>query len=52
MNTLSPDRMGGVASATCALHCLVLSVTPALVTLLGLEFLAQEVFEWASSPPP
>ena len=45
MNTLSLDRMGGVASATCALHCLVLSVAPALVTFLGVEFLAQEVSE-------
>ena len=46
MNTLSLDRLGGVASATCALHCLLLTLAPALVTLLGVEFLAHEVFEW------
>ncbi|MEM6926710.1 MAG: MerC domain-containing protein [Myxococcota bacterium] len=40
------DRFGSVASATCAIHCLSLSVAPALISLLGLGVLASELFEW------
>tara|TARA_B100000029_G_scaffold397403_1_gene395684 strand:- start:205 stop:582 length:378 start_codon:yes stop_codon:yes gene_type:complete len=40
------DRTGSVASATCAAHCLILSAAPALLSLLGLEFLRHEAFEW------
>ena len=43
-NTL--DRMGSIASAACALHCLVLTVAPAAVAVLGLELLREEAFEW------
>ena len=47
MDMVWMDRLGGVASATCAVHCLVLSFAPALVALLGLELFADELFEWA-----
>ena len=40
------DPLGSVASAACAVHCFVLMVAPAVVALLGLEFLANEAFEW------
>ena len=40
------DRFGSVASATCAVHCAVMSVAPAVVSLLGLGVLAHEAFEW------
>ncbi len=40
------DRTGSVASATCAAHCLLLSAAPALLSLLGLEFLRNEALEW------
>lgn len=46
MNPVWMDRMGGVASATCALHCVTLAAAPALVSLLGVEFLRHEAFEW------
>jgi hypothetical protein len=47
MNTVVFDRLGSVASATCALHCLTMALAPALVTLLGVEFLAGEAVEWS-----
>jgi hypothetical protein len=40
------DRLGGVASLACALHCAVFGLAPALVTLVGLELFAGEAFEW------
>ena len=40
------DRMGSVASASCALHCLTLSLAPALLGVLSIEFLANEAVEW------
>jgi hypothetical protein len=40
------DRLGGVASASCAAHCLTMSLAPALVAFLGAEFLASEALEW------
>ncbi len=46
MTSLWMDRFGSVASAACAAHCLLLSVAPALLSLLGLELLANEAFEW------
>lgn len=41
------DRFGGFASATCAAHCLIMGFAPALISVIGLEFLANEVYEWA-----
>lgn len=43
------DRLGGVASAACAVHCLALSAVPALIPMLGLGVLSHEAFEWAFS---
>jgi len=41
------DRFGSVASAVCAIHCLLLSLAPWLISALGLGVLANESFEWA-----
>ena len=46
MTSLWMDRLGGLASATCALHCLLMAFAPALVPLLGLSMLRGEAFEW------
>lgn len=46
MNSVVFDRLGSVASASCALHCLTMALAPAVVTLLGVEFLANEAVEW------
>ncbi|MEO0600408.1 MAG: MerC domain-containing protein [Myxococcota bacterium] len=46
MSSLWLDRLGSVASATCAVHCVSLSFAPALISLLGLGVLASELFEW------
>lgn len=46
MNPVILDRMGSLASASCALHCLTLSIAPAIVAVLGLDFLANEAVEW------
>lgn len=46
MNTLWMDRLGSLASATCAAHCFVLAALPSLISVLGLEVLAHEGFEW------
>ncbi|MEM1414225.1 MAG: MerC family mercury resistance protein [Myxococcota bacterium] len=46
MTRVALDQLGGVASATCALHCVVMSFAPALLPLLGLGVLAGEAFEW------
>ncbi len=46
MASTALDRLGSVASASCALHCLTLSLAPAVVGLLGVEFLANEAMEW------
>lgn len=46
MNDLTLDRAGGVASALCALHCLTVSLAPALIGLIGAGFLRSELFEW------
>jgi hypothetical protein len=40
------DRLGGAASLACAVHCGLVGLAPALPTLLGLGFLAGELFEW------
>lgn len=41
------DRLGGIASATCAVHCLVLSLAPVGVSILGAGGLAHPAVEWA-----
>lgn len=41
-----PDRFGGLASAVCAVHCLLLAFLPSVLPLLGLGFLANETYEW------
>ncbi len=46
MSTPWVDRLGGAASLACAVHCGLFGLAPALVTLVGLEFLAGEAFEW------
>ncbi|MEN0065513.1 MAG: MerC domain-containing protein [Myxococcota bacterium] len=46
MKTLWMDRLGSMASAVCTLHCLALALAPALISVLGLSFLANEAFEW------
>ena len=46
MNITWTDRLGSVASATCAAHCFLLSVLPSLISALGLTVLAHEAFEW------
>ncbi len=40
------DRLGGVASLSCALHCGLMGFAPGLITLLSLEGLRNEAFEW------
>lgn len=40
------DRLGGLASALCAVHCGVGALLPALLPTLGLGFLAGETTEW------
>jgi len=47
MTTPWLDRLGGVASMACAVHCGLLAFAPAVVTLVGLDMLAGEAFEWA-----
>ena len=46
MNPVLFDRMGSVASASCALHCLTFAVAPAVAGALGIGFLANEKVEW------
>ena len=46
MNPLTLDRLGSVASASCAIHCLTMALAPALVAILGIEILASEAVEW------
>lgn len=46
MASTALDRIGSVASASCALHCLTLSLAPALLGVLSIEFLANEAVEW------
>jgi uncharacterized membrane protein (UPF0136 family) len=46
MNDAWIDRIGGLASVTCAVHCGIFSFAPALVAVLGIEALAHEGFEW------
>jgi len=41
------DRLGTVASSTCALHCVAMALAPALLPLVGLGFLHDERAEWA-----
>ena len=47
MHSVWMDRLGGVASTACALHCLTMSFAPALLGFFGINFLANEAFEWA-----
>lgn len=46
LNLTWMDRFGTFASASCAAHCIVLSAAPTLLSVLGLEFLRNELFEW------
>jgi len=46
MNTEWLDRLGGTASAACALHCLSLALAPAIITLFGLNHAAHGTLEW------
>ena len=47
MQSVWMDRFGSAASTACALHCFTMSFAPALLGVLGISFLANEVFEWA-----
>ena len=40
------DRLGSLASASCAAHCLLTAAAPAVFPLLGLGFLSGELSEW------
>ncbi|NCG21257.1 MAG: MerC family mercury resistance protein [Rhodobacterales bacterium] len=40
------DRFGVVAASICAAHCAVMSIAPALLSILGLSVLHDERFEW------
>ena len=40
------DRLGGLASSACAIHCFVMALVPAALSFVGLEVLANEAFEW------
>ena len=40
------DKMGAVASLTCAVHCAAMPLVITLLPLLGLTFLADERLEW------
>ena len=40
------DRAGSVSSAACAAHCALMTFAPAMVSVLGLEFLRHEAVEW------
>lgn len=40
------DRFGGVVSVVCAVHCLAVAVVPALISGLGIGFVASSAFEW------
>ena len=40
------DRFGSAASATCAVHCVLLAMAPSLLPVLGLSALPHEIFEW------
>ncbi len=44
MNSLWVDRLGSLASASCAVHC---ALGPALVSVIGLGILANQSVEWA-----
>ncbi|MFT5686326.1 MAG: hypothetical protein ACI8RZ_007282 [Myxococcota bacterium] len=46
MNTVWMDRLGSVASAACAAHCFVLAAIPSIISVLGLNALTHEAFEW------
>lgn len=43
------DGAGSIGSAACAVHCALMTLGPAMVSVLGLEFLRQEAFEWGFS---
>ena len=40
------DRLGTIASSVCALHCVLCSLAPALLTLSGLGVLVSHEAEW------
>lgn len=40
------DRFGSAASLACALHCGLFAFAPAIVAVLGLQSLGNEVVEW------
>ena len=46
MNTEWLDRFGGAASALCAVHCLLLGLVPAAVTLFGMNHGTHGILEW------
>ena len=41
------DRFGGVASALCVLHCLLVSLAPSILSTLDVGDSFQEIFEWS-----
>jgi len=41
------DRLGGLASAACAVHCVLVSALPAILPLAGLGWLGGETTDWA-----
>ena len=45
-NRVALDRLGTIASSVCALHCVLCSLAPALLTLLGLGVLVSHEAEW------
>ena len=45
-NSVWIDRFGGIASASCAIHCLMVGLLPALLPAMGLGFVGGAAFEW------
>jgi len=41
------DKFGGLASAACILHCLLVSLAPSFLSTLEMGHSFQEVFEWS-----
>ena len=41
------DRFGGVASAICVAHCLIVTLGFSMVSTLDLDHSFQEIFEWS-----
>ena len=47
MKALKFDNMGGIASALCVTHCLVISMVPSLLSNVQLFASYNEVMEWS-----